>query len=414
MTRPDTARRALHRRTLGQWALLAVGGLFVVGGFATMVWITTRDVEPRKPTRSGSGGSVGAPSVAPDADGAPREEPHRATGAAPGELAEVRVERRLMGTIWVITVLSEDEPGAREAATAALDEVDRLERLLSEWRPTSEISEVNRQAGRAPVRVGPEMIACVRAALDVARWSEGAFDISWAALRDLWNFGPDGPRRPPTAEQVRARMPLWNWRRIRLDERASTIFLERAGMQIGLGGIAKGYAIDRAAEVLRARGFTRFLIFGGGQIYAGGARPDRPWRVGIQHPRANDYVAMLEATDASVATSGDYEHAFIYEGRRYHHIIDPATGFPSDRSASVTVVSPSALWADAVDTALFVMGPERGLSRLATAPGGPYDAVFIDPQMRVHLSPQVAPKLRWRWRLDTDGRLLEPLPGIPP
>ncbi|MCS6800204.1 MAG: FAD:protein FMN transferase, partial [Myxococcota bacterium] len=173
-------------------------------------------------------------------------------------------------------------------------------------------------------------------------------------------------------------------------------------------------AIDRAAEVLRARGFTRFLIFGGGQIYAGGARPDRPWRVGIQHPRANDYVAMLEVTDASVATSGDYEHAFIYEGRRYHHIIDPATGFPSDRSASVTVVSPSALWADAVDTALFVMGPERGLSRLATAPGGPYDAVFIDPQMRVHLSPQVAPKLRWRWRLDTDGRLLEPLPGIPP
>jgi thiamine biosynthesis lipoprotein len=319
----------------------------------------------------------------------------------------------MMGTIWSIQILAGDRAGARAAGEAALDEVARLEALLSEWQPTSEISEVNRQAGRAPVRVGPELYECVQASLDVARWSDGAFDISWAALRGLWDFSADGPRVPPSEADVRARLPLWNWRRIRVDAEARTVFLDQEGMQIGLGGIAKGYAIDRAAALLRERGFTRFLIFGGGQIYAGGQRPDRPWRVGIQHPRADDYVAMVEAGDASIATSGDYEHSFLHEGRRYHHILDPRTGFPSDRSTSVTVVASTGLWADAVDTALFVLGPERGLEKLASAPGGAIDAVWIDADLRVHVSPGARPRLHWRWSLDETGRLIAPLPAPP-
>jgi thiamine biosynthesis lipoprotein len=320
-----------------------------------------------------------------------------------------------MGTPWAVTIAAEDGVAARKAAEAALDEVARLEGLLSEWTPTSEISRVNQNAGVSPQHVSKELLACVLASQEVSRWSNGAFDISWASLRDLWDFSPDSQHVPPTKAQVKARLPLWNYHLIQVDEAAQTVYLEKKGMQIGLGGIAKGYALDRLGEILRARGFHDFLAFAGGQILVGGKRGDRLWRVGIQHPRKNDYFGFIEASDCSIATSGDYEHSYEYQGHRYHHIIDPKTGFPNERSASVTVIAPTALWADAVDTALFIMGPERALEALPKAPGGPIDAVIVDPELRVHVSEGAKSKVLLRYELAADGKLIAPMPrDVPP
>lgn len=321
-----------------------------------------------------------------------------------------RVERQLMGTVWSVSIPGGDEARARAAGERALDEVARLERILSEWIPESEISRVNAAAGESAVTVGPELLACIQASQDVAQWSDGAYDISWAALRDLWRFGTNGRDVPPSPADVAARMPLWNYQRIRVDTAARTVMLEQRGMQIGLGGVAKGYALDRMHAMLVAEGFQDFMLYAGGQVLVRGLRGDRKWRVGIQHPRQPRYFAFVEVTNASVATSGDYEHAFEYEGRRYHHILDPHTGFPSERSTSVTVIAPTGLAADAVDTAVFVLGPEEGLARLARAPGGPIEAIIVDPEMRIFATPGGATSLVLRAALDAAWHIGPELP----
>jgi thiamine biosynthesis lipoprotein len=334
-------------------------------------------------------------------------------------------DRQLMGSPWHIGISGARDPAAARAAIErAFDEVARLESLLSEWRPTSEISQVNAAAGGAPVRVGPELLACVKASLDVARWSDGAFDISWASLRGLWDFSRQSAHIPPTREAVRAKLPLWNWRNIVIDEAASTIALREAGMALGLGGVAKGYALDRVAEILVAAGFPDFVVFGGGQVLVGGTRGGRGWRVGIQHPRSPErYFAFVEVEGpASISTSGDYEHSWEHQGRRYHHILDPRTGFPSERSASVTVISPTALWADAVDTAVFILGPRRGIAALRDAPGGPHEAIVVDPSLRLSATPGSERRLVMRATLDaahrlgdwTEGDVTITVPPLPP
>jgi thiamine biosynthesis lipoprotein len=320
----------------------------------------------------------------------------------------------MMGTVWTITIAGGDAARAGVAMDDALGAVARLETILSEWLPDSEISAVNRAAGVSKVKIGPDLMTCLKVSLQIARWSDGAFDVSWAALRDLWDFGPDSRHVPPSPEEVRARLPLWNWRNIRLDEAGSSVFLARKGMQLGLGGVAKGYAADKAGEILLAAGFENFLIFAGGQVLVHGKRGDRPWRVGIQHPRAASYFGFVEVTSGSVATSGDYEHSFTYQGRRYHHIIDPATGFPGEKTASVTLVSPTALWADAVDTAVFILGPERGLAALAHAPGGPHEAVIVDPGLRLWTTPGIRSRLMLRAHVGDDQRIGEPLSADQP
>jgi thiamine biosynthesis lipoprotein len=326
----------------------------------------------------------------------------------------LRTQRQLMGTVWMVGISGGDEAAAKVASEKALDEVARLEGILSEWKPTSEVSRVNAAAGVSAVKVGPELLACVVTSLQVARWSGGAFDISWAALRDLWDFGPNSAQEPPSLEAVKARLPLWNWHNIKVDASKSTLFLAKKGMQIGLGGIAKGYALDRAASVLRAAGFNDFLIFGGGQVLVHGHRGKRLWRVGIQNPRDASYFGFVDVTDASVSTSGDYEHSYMYHGKRFHHIIDPATGFPSDKAASVTVIASTGLWADAVDTAVFIMGPDRGLRALSKAPGGPIDGVMVDPDLRVYATPGGASRLTLANQLDAENRIGPELrPGDP-
>ncbi|MBK6578072.1 MAG: FAD:protein FMN transferase [Sandaracinaceae bacterium] len=310
------------------------------------------------------------------------------------ELRYISLSRPLMGTIFRINVVSTPEV-AEPAIRAAFAEIARLEDVLSEWREDSAISNINRNAGREPVVVGPDVLAVIKAGLDVSRWSDGAFDLSWAALRGLYSFPPHEERVPSTRD-LRRQLPLIRYQDIVVDEAASTVFLRRAGMAIGTGGIAKGYALDRAGEVLRAAGINDYMIFGGGQVQVHGQRGSRDWRVGIQHPRQqgqNSYFAALEATDMSISTSGDYEHAFFRDGRRYHHIIDVRTGLPADRTMSVTLLAPSGLYADALSTAVFALGAERALAMLRTIDYRA-EAVIVDHECRVHTTPGTDARLR--------------------
>jgi thiamine biosynthesis lipoprotein len=391
-TRPAPARASDGRSRLLWGALLVIAG--------GLAWAFARQ-SPERPRRPARDELVEIEILTPDAGNPPSD----GAAALP---ALTEGDRALMGSPWHIGVSGAADPAAARAAIErAFDEVARLEAVLSEWQPRSEISRVNAAAGASPMRVGPELMTCVNASLQVARWSDGAFDISWAALRGLWDFGPESAHIPPTPEAVRAKLPLWNYRNIVVDEAASTIFLRERGMAIGLGGVAKGYALDRAAEVLRAAGLHDFVIFGGGQVLVGGKRGARGWRVGIQHPRSPErYFAFLEVEGPmSVSTSGDYEHTWEHEGRRYHHILDPRTGFPSERTASVTLLSPSALWADAVDTAVFILGPRRGIDALAAAPGGAYEAIVVDPELRLSTTPGTERRLVMRATLDGEHRL---------
>lgn len=298
-----------------------------------------------------------------------------------------------MGTVVMITVADRDESVAVPAIDAALAEVARLELLLSEWDDNSEISKINQNAGKAPVKVSAETMLIVKSGIDISRWSDGAFDLTWAALRGMYKFQPND-HTVPDRRELEKRLHLIRYQDIVIDEAASTVFLKRAGMQLGTGGIAKGYALDRARDILIERGMSSFMIFGGGQVLVHGKKGNRAWRVGVQHPRKDDYFGFVEATDASIATSGDYEHAFIDEsGKRWHHIIDLHTGLPVAHTSSVTVVAPTGLYADAIDTAIFILGAKEALNRLDRAPGPPIDVLIVDSEMRVHMNQGMHDKL---------------------
>lgn len=301
---------------------------------------------------------------------------------APDALFEA--SRPLMGTIFSISVAA-PESVARPAVRAALEEIERLEVVLSEWREDSEISRINRNAGVSPVNVSEEVFAVVKAGVDVSRWSSGGFDLSWAAMRGLYDFRP-GMQRIPEQSEIQARVNLINYEDIELDEEARSVFLRRRGMAIGTGGIGKGYALDRAGEVLRNAGIESYLMSAGGQVQVHGTRGGREWRVGIMHPRQNEtHFGFISSEGGSIATSGDYENVYFdAAGRRWHHILDPRSGRPVDRTMSVTFVGPTGLYTDALSTAAFVMGADR-VSSLIEALPFEVTLVMVDRSCEVHV-----------------------------
>ncbi len=283
-------------------------------------------------------------------------------GDAPGGVT-IRQQDH-MGTYVSITVAAPESPEVLAAVQAGFAEVERLEQLLSEWRPDSQVSLVNRRAGEAAVAVDPELFEVARRAHRISRLSGGAFDVTFQALGGLWDFKAAQPHLPDPDEIAR-RVKLVDYRQVVLDPEARTIFLKKKGMAMGLGGIAKGYVVDRVSAVLAQRGFPDHLVIAGGDLYAAGTRGDRKWRIGVRHPKHRGIHATLELQDAGVATSGNYEKFFFLDGVRYHHLLDPKTGRPARGVSSVTVIAPSAAEADAWATALFVLGVEPGLAKAA-------------------------------------------------
>ncbi len=243
---------------------------------------------------------------------------------------------------------------------------------MTTWRADSELSRVNDRAGREKVEVSPETFDIVRESIHTSEISQGTFDITFESLHGLWKFDQDLDPHPPTAAAVKAKLPLVGYRHVHLDPTLHTVYLDRAGTRISLGGIAKGYAVDRAAAVLDRAGLTSFFVQAGGDLFTRGKKPDgTPWSAGVRDPRGPEgsYFAILHVSDHAFSTAGDYERSYIVGGKRYHHIIDPRTGFPATASRSVTIWAPTALLADAIDDAVFILGPDKGLALVESIAG---------------------------------------------
>jgi thiamine biosynthesis lipoprotein len=291
---------------------------------------------------------------------------------APPDAARLVERARVsMGSEVRLTAWTADERNALATFEHVFQDFEYLDRLLSVWHADSTVSQINAAAGRGPVPVPGELIELLQTARQVSEWTDGKFDVTFGALSGLWKFDHDQDNRIPPPREVAARLPLIDYRAIDVDARAGTVLLRAAGMRMHLGGIGKGFAVDRAVALFRAHGIGDFMIQSGGDLYAAGRRGDRPWRAGIQDPRGapGAIIAALELRDETFSTSGDYERFFMQDGRRYHHILDPDTGQPAAAGArSVTIVSPRATMADALSTAAFILGPEAGMALIERLP----------------------------------------------
>jgi thiamine biosynthesis lipoprotein len=311
---------------------------------------------------------------------------------------KVTSEGHAMGThlaYAAFTTSSVDSLHTRAAFNAATAEIQRLEKLMTTWDPSSEVSRVNAAAGAEPVTVGQDTFDVILEALHASEMSGGAFDITFETLHGLWKFDEDLDPHPPKPADVRARLRYVGYGHVKVDAAARTVFLDEPHVRIGLGGIAKGYAVDRAAKVLTDSGLTSFYVQAGGDLYTQGNKPDgSPWLAGIRDPRGpdGDYFAMAPVSDHAFSTAGDYERGYVVGGKRYHHIIDPHTGYPATASRSVTIWAPTALLADEIDDAVFILGPEKGLALAESLDD--VGAVIVDAHNRVWTSKRLEHKLQ--------------------
>jgi thiamine biosynthesis lipoprotein len=286
----------------------------------------------------------------------------------PAELVER--SHMTMGSELRVMIWTPDEIGAVSASEAVFHEFDRLEAMMTVWRDDSDIQRLNAAAGDHPVRVSPEVREVLTVARQVSEWTDGTFDVTFGALSGLWKFDHDQDNIVPDRQAVLKLLPLVDYRSLIVDDGAGTAFLRKRGMRAHLGGIGKGYAVDRGVGILKQRGFRDFMIQAGGDMFVAGRRGDRPWRVGIRDPRgpADKSFAALDLTEGTFSTSGDYERFFIKDGRRYHHILDLSRGEPASACRSVTIVADNATVTDALTKGVFVLGPERGMALIEKLP----------------------------------------------
>jgi thiamine biosynthesis lipoprotein len=262
---------------------------------------------------------------------------------APDDAGRVRMVERAgvaMGSELRLTAWATDDKATRSAFDAVFAEFERLEAQMSNWRPGSDVLRINAAAGDHAVAVAADVRDVLRLARQISEWTEGTFDVTFGALTDVWKFDHDQDDTIPSAEAIRARLPLIDYRQIAIDDAAGTVFLKRSGMKIHLGGIGKGYAVEHAMNILRRAGLRDFMIQAGGDLYVGGHKDGRLWRLGINDPRGPEghSFATVDLSDSTFSTSGDYARFFMKDGVRYHHILDPATGQPA-RCRSVIVAT---------------------------------------------------------------------------
>jgi len=302
---------------------------------------------------------------------------------------QIRVVERVgvaMGSELHLTAWSTDEAAARSAFEVVFAEFERLEALMSTWRPASDVVRINAAAGVQAVASAPEVRDVLRQARRISEWTDGTFDVTFGALADVWKFDHDQDNTIPSQEASAKRLPLIDYRQIEIDERAGTVFLKRKGMKIHLGGIGKGYAVDRALPILRKAGLRDFMIQAGGDLYVGGHKDGRLWRLGINDPRGPEgqSFATIDLTDSTFSTSGDYARFFMKDGVRYHHILDPSTGQPARLCRSVTIAAASPVLADAVAKGVFILGPEKGMALVERIPD--LEAVIVTAKNDVLVS----------------------------
>ena len=290
--------------------------------------------------------------------------------------------RPMMGTEVSVYLWSDDPEAGRLALDAVFDEAARIDRLMSTYKDGSEISKINREAAAGPVAAGDELFGLIRRALDISVLTRGAFDITFDSVGQHYDFRA---RQRPDENTVEAERANINYRLVNLDQAAGTVRFLQDGVRINLGGIAKGYVVERGIDILRHRGVTNAIVTAGGDSRLLGDRRGRPWMVGIRDPRNDGQVAIsVPLSDEAISTSGDYERYFDEDGVRYHHIIQPSTGIPAGGVHSASVFGPDAVITDALSTSVFVMGVEQGLILIGNLPD--YESIVIDADGRVYYS----------------------------
>jgi len=305
-------------------------------------------------------------------------------------------QQAIMGTPVRVELWSDDSARAKAAIAGVMREMRRIDALMSPFKPESELARINREAGEKPVSINKELFQLIQKAQSISRLTHGVFDISFASVGYLYDYRAG---IHPSSSQIKTRLPAINYRAITLDDQARSVFFRQPGMCIDLGGIAKGYAVDRAIQLLQQQGIRHALVSAGGDSQLLGDRRGRPWMIGIRHPRdtpkkttrekARTSPVVLPLSDIAISTSGDYERYFIRDGVRYHHIINTKTGQSAHASQSATVIGPDATMTDALSTSVFILGAQKGIALINRLPE--FDAVVIDAQGQLHYSDGLMP-----------------------
>lgn len=292
-----------------------------------------------------------------------------------------------MGTSCSVELWSDDRARGEAAITSVFDDMKRIDRLMSTWKEDTEISEVNREAGKRPVKISEELFRLLQESVRYSELTHGAFDITYASVGYLYDFRA---RVHPDQKAIDEALPGINWRHMVLDEKNFTVRFTRPGMRIDLGGIAKGHSVDKGIEILEKLGITRAMVNAGGDTRIIGDRFGKPWVVGIRDPDHEGKTFLrMPLTDTAFSTSGDYERYFDEDGKRFHHIIDPKTGDSARKCRSVTIIAPTATRTDALTKSVFIMGPEEGIRFIDTLPD--VDAVAVAPDGKVYYSKGLSP-----------------------
>ncbi|MGH8205378.1 MAG: FAD:protein FMN transferase [Steroidobacteraceae bacterium] len=319
-----------------------------------------------------------------------------ALAAAPAQAKWLsRTNDGIMGTRVFVELWADDTPDAiakgQQAIDAVMAQMRHIDDTMSTYKPTSEVSKVNRLAAKGPVVISPQLFDLLQQSLMYSRITEGAFDITYASVGYLYNFHNRSqyrfgmllaPDQRPTAGQIKAALPAISYRHILLDAKHHTVRFTRPGVRIDLGGIAKGYSVDQGIDILLARGYKNALVNAGGDSRVIGDRRGRPWIVGIQNPRHPDeIVTRFPLMDEAFSTSGDYERYFIQNGVRYSHIINPRTGDSARKVLSATVIAPTATRTDGLSKTAFILGAAEALKIYNSLPD--VEAIIVTPDGRV-------------------------------
>ena len=294
-------------------------------------------------------------------------------------------ERELMGTRVSVELWSKDEKAGQRAIDLVFNEIERLDQMMNPWNPASELARINRNAGSGALTTTAELVAVIERSLHYSRLSGGAFDVSFASVAQHYDYREG---KAPTGQLVEKAKKDIDYRAIQLDSYKRQIRFVRPGLQLDLGGIAKGYAVDRGIDLLRAEGIQAAVVTAGGDSRILGDMGDRPRTVGIRHPRKEgEFVVMIPLADTAISTSGDYERFFIKDGVRYHHILDPKNGRSASAVQSVTILAGNAMDTDALSTTVFVLGVQPGLNLVNSLDG--VEAIIIDAAGKLHYSKEL-------------------------
>jgi FAD:protein FMN transferase len=271
-----------------------------------------------------------------------------------------RVDDGIMGTRITVELWADDAQKAEQAIDAVLEEMRHIDESMSTYKPTSEVSQVNAKAADGPMRISKELFDLLVTAKEYSVITDGAFDITYASVGYMYDFRKHV--RPDEA-QIDKALPAVNYRHVLLDPKQQTVQFSQKGVRIDLGGIAKGYSVDRGIDVLKSRGYTRAYVSAGGDSRIIGDRFGKPWMVGIRDPRKGEgeVITKIPLVDAAISTSGDYERFFEENGVRYHHIIDPHTGHSASKVRSATIIGAYATRTDGLSKTAFVLGPEKAM-----------------------------------------------------